>query len=53
MFRNGEIPKGYLLPKLIVANIIFFIGGFVFYFGWQYWIKTTLKKNGLDGLLNR
>lgn len=53
MVIKGEIPHGFLKSQLIIANMVFFIAGVGFFFAWQYWIKSTLRKNGLDGLLNR
>ncbi|MDD7983863.1 hypothetical protein PQO01_02730 [Lentisphaera marina] len=53
MALKGKIPKGFLASQILVANVLFFLAGFVFYFSWQFWIKLSLRKNGLDGLLNR
>ncbi|WDE96284.1 hypothetical protein PQO03_11250 [Lentisphaera profundi] len=50
---HHDIADAFANTYIIMANIAFFIGGFLFYFLWQLWIKSILRKNGLDGLLER
>ena len=50
MAINGEIPHGFIKSQLIIVNSLFLLAGLGFFFAWQYWIKSTLRRNGLDGL---